>query len=350
MKIFTWSKFGLVAVALFLTGQSCSINIGTGSRLDGGVYRSDDHGKTWVQKNFVRSEKKRQVNLDDVTVRTMAFDPTTEGHIYLGTLANGIWVTTNGGDQWQPTSLRSGAYECISFDPLNPQVMYTAAGQVIMKSVDAGQTWKTVYTESQPGQALTCVIVNPNADREVYGITSGGKILMSEDYGQRWTLMGLVPALLPRQILVTPDNVMYIFSRTNGIFVSTNRGTSWTDISAPLQKIVGAMDIRAVTIRGNDWYIATANGPLLSTDRGTSWKQISTVVTSGSVPVQSVAVNPRNNLEIFLTTDQKLHHTIDGGASWTVVPLPTGRLPVVMTFDPLVQDRLYFGTFKQPKK
>lgn len=352
MKISIWSKLSLLAAVLLLTGQGCTISIGSSARKDGGVFRSDDHGRTWTQKNFVGVEKKRNILLDDVTGRTLVFDPKDDAHIYLGTLANGIWETKNNGELWAPTSLRSGGYECLSLDSLNPQVMYTAAGQTVMKSVNGGQTWTTVYTESQPDQSVTCVMVNPVNDREVWATTSGGKILFSDDYAERWTLIHTLVPMQPRLMYIPTDtpSQLYIFTRGNGIFRADNRGQTWTDMTPNLPLESGANDIRAVLIHSQAWFLATARGLLKSTDLGLTWNMIPTLITTGSVPLQNIAVNPDNLQDIFITTNQRLHHTIDGGASWSVITLPTSRLPVLLTFDPSNPDRLYVATFKQQKK
>ncbi len=228
--------------------------------------------------------------------------------------------------------------------------MYTAAGQQVLKSIDAGQTWTTVYTESQPAQAVNCVIVDPVNDRQVWATTSGGKVLLSEDYGQRWTLVSSVPALQPRQLYISADGLFYIFSRTNGIYRSDTDGRTWINLTPALQKYSGATDIRAVSLTADRWFLGTAYGLLKSEDRGVSWSPVPTLVTAGSIPIQSVAVNPKNTQEIFVTTDRRLHRTVDGGASWSVITLPTGRIPTLLTFDPARPERLYFTTFKPPKK
>ncbi len=333
-------------------GQSCSISLGSSGAKDGGVFRSDDHGVTWQQKNFVRVSKKTTVSLNDATGRVLIFNPNDHQQLYLGTLANGIWTTTDAGEHWQSTSLRSGGYECLVFDPLNPKIMYTAAGQNVLKSVDSGLTWTAVYTESQPGHAMTCVTVNPTDGREIWATTNGGKILMSDDYGKRWTLMQTLTPFIPRRLYIPTDapGQLYIITRTTGVWRGDSHGQSWTDISSPLSTFAGGNDIRQIDIQRNGWYLATAFGLLRSTDRGGHWASTPTLVTNGSVALQNVAVNPNNSLEIFITTDQRLHHTTNGGTSWSVTTLPTGRLPVLLTFDPSQTDRLYFTTYKQPKK
>lgn len=349
MRTSIWPKLLIAAGALLLTGQSCSIRLGTTGRLDGGIFRSDDHGQTWIQKNFIGHQRKQSIYLDDVSTRVIAFDPTASDHLYLGTVYNGIWETMNAAEQWKATSLRSGEYNCLSFDTLNPKVMYTASGAVVLKSVDGGQQWTAIYTESQPDQVVTCVIVNPGIDREVWAITSGGKIILSSDYGQRWTLVAQVPPMNPRLMHFDSNGTLYIFSRANGIWRGDDHGTSWTNITPALQKFGGATDIRAVDINRQGWYIATARGLLKSTNRGVSWIEIPTLVTAGSVPLQNVAVNPLNGQDIFVTAGPRLLHTTNGGATWAVTTLPTGRTPTLLTFDPGKSDRLYFTTFKVKK-
>lgn len=353
MTISIWSKrkyLGL-SVALVLMGQSCSISLG-GSYVDGGVFRSDDHGTTWRQANAVSTTGKQQLNLNDVTGRVLVFAPDDHRHLYLGTLANGIWTSADRGDHWVPTALRSGAYDCIEFDPLNAQVMYTSSGSLILKSIDSGLHWTTVYTEPQPNNAVNCLLVNPSNGQEVYATTSGGKILRSTDYGNTWTLMYTFPTgMEPRRLYMAkePNAKLYIFTRANGIFRGEHRGDQWTDMTEALTNFPAAKDIRQVTIVNNRWYLATSYGLLTSSNRGVSWTSIPVVVNNASVPIQDVAVNPLNTNEVFITTNQQIHHSTDGGRSWSVRTLPTSRLPVLLTFDPVQPDYLYFATFKQQK-
>ncbi len=351
MTTSTWSKLALLSVGLVLMGQSCSINIGGTTRLDGGIFRSDDHGQTWQQKNYVGTNKNGQVNIGNVTTRTLNFIPSASGTIYIGTLANGIWSTTNSGDTWKSTSIRAGDYECLAFDPLNSQVMYTTAGQIILKSIDGGQSWSTVYTEPQPGQAVNCVQVSPANGNIIWATTSGGKIILSTDYGLHWTLIHTLAAIQPRLLYIPPEapDQLYIFTRTNGIFHSLRLGQEWVDMTPALQTFAGATDIRQIDITPHGWYLATAYGLLASTDHGGTWASIHNLVTNGSVAIQTVAVNPNNASEIFITSGQQIQHTTNGGQNWSVVSLPTSRLPVLLTFDPNVKDRLYFATFTAKK-
>lgn len=351
-----WNKkYWLVFLSLILLGQSCSISLGSNAVADGGVFRSDDGGQTWQQKTFVRQDKKQIQSISNVNGEVVAFDPQNKDTLYLGTRENGVWRTTNGGDSWTPTSLKSGDYPCLQFDPSNASILYTVSGPLVLKSLDAGQSWQTLYTESQPEQTVTCVAVDPLHGNTVWVVTSGGKILLSDDYGHNWTLVHTIPSGVVRamEVLKNGSGTLAIFTKTNGIFLGTGRGSAWEDLSVNLQAFPGATDIRSVDLvemAAERWFLGTANGLLSSSDQGKNWTSIPTLLTPQSIPVNAVAVNPENGNEIFLTVNQKLHHTRDGGATWSVTTLPTSRLPVILAFDPHQTDRLFFSTLKIKKK
>ncbi|MBI2984531.1 MAG: hypothetical protein HYY50_02805 [Candidatus Kerfeldbacteria bacterium] len=341
--------------ALLLLGQGCTIRIGQPTTNDGGVFRSDDHGQTWMQKTFVGRQKKRLLTISDVSGVALVFDPRDHKHIFLGTRVNGLWQTTDSGEHWQPTTLRAGRFDCLSFDPDNSQILYTASGSTVLKSTDGGGSWSPVYLEAQPGHIVKCVIVNPLAGNEIWALTSGGKLILSQDYGQRWTVRTTMTPLEPRRLTFDFDGSgrIYVFSTTGGIYVIRDHGTTVENLSAPLQSFSGGSDIRAVTIVSGptpSWYLGTLYGLLVSHDRGLTWTSIPTLVTPRSVAIENVAVNPRQSDEIFIIAGQKLHRTTNGGTSWSVSTLPTKRIPTLLTFDPTDPDQLYISTLKPVKK
>lgn len=356
LPISSWPKVRLVlfvALGLTVMGQSCSISIGGSRQRDGGLYRSDDRGQGWHQKVFVRVEKKRTLRIDDLTVMTMVFDPSNSQKIYLGSRGLGVWRSDDAGEHWQATSLRSGTYRCIAFDPDNSDIMYTAAGSTALKSLDAGQTWTTVYNESQPNNTVNCIAVDPAAGNRVWATTNGGKVIFSDDYGKNWTLKQTIKSLAIRQLYLDRDGSgrVYIFA-TNAIYQIDSGGQGWTDLTPNLKTYHGGSDIRSVSILGTGeaWYLGTLYGPLKSLDRGQSWTPIPTLVNPRSVAIENIIVNPRDTSEIFITAGLKLHHTTDGGNSWSVTNLPGTRQPVHLVFDPENVNRLYYGTLVPEKK
>ncbi len=330
-------------------GQSCTLQFGNPPVADGGVWRSDDHGQSWQQKVFVSRTAKKTETIGRVSILAFAFDPKNSQRIFLGTRGNGVWKTDNRGEQWKPTSLRTGNYRCVTFDPDNGDIVYTASGTTVLKSQDSGDTWQTVYNESQPGHIVTCVLADPVLGNYVWAVTSGGKVLLSEDFGQTWTLKQTLPAFEARRLYVPPDapSELYVFTQKHGIFHLTGYGATQEDLTPALQQFPGATDIRAVTIPDGPtgaWYLGTQYGLLVSSDRGQNWNAIPTLVTPGSIAIANVAVNTSDPSEIFLTVGQKLHHTLDGGQSWEVTNLPTTQIITLLTIDPEDITRLYYST------
>lgn len=347
---------GLILVALVVTGQSCTLQFGTPEPSDGGVYRTDDHAENWKQKSFVRSEKNRTVTIREISTLRLTIHPGDTSILLLGSRGQGVWRSTDRGERWSQTSLKSGSYTCFAFDPDNSDIVYTASGPNVFKSTDGGRRWESIYQESQSGHAVSCVAVDPLEGRFIWAVTNGGKILLSDDYGQNWTLKRTLARVSIVRAVVDPDGSgrLVVFT-SRGLFEVTGRGAASKNITQPLKdkELKGATTIRTVTILEGDtprWYIGTAYGPLVSLDRGASWTTIPTLVTPASTAIPNIAVHPNNPNEIFLTVGRRLHRTQDGGASWSVSTLPTSLPVVELQFDPADPDRLYFATIIPEEK
>lgn len=346
----------ILIVALATLGQSCSISFGNTQPKDGGIYRTDDQAKTWRQKTYIRTEKKRRIGLDDATIVFLRFDPTNSNRLYAGVRGLGVWSSADRGEKWVASGLKTGSYHCLTFDPATPAIMYVASGNQIRKTTDQGKTWAVVYTEPQSAQTIECLAVDPARGSIIWTVTSGGKVVRSADYGANWTLVNTAKTLAGvRYMEVDPiTNGLVVFTARNGIHRLDASGTEATDISAPLdvyKKARSIADVEWVTTpTGTQWYLATSYGILVSADGGGTWQEISTLLNPNSTPVANIAVNPIDPREIYLTTGRRLHRTTDGGGSWAVTTLPSTRTPVWLSIDPANPDRLYVGTFVPIKK
>src|ERR1039457_1174447 len=55
----------------------------------------------------------------------------------------GVYLSENGGDLWRIINLR-GSIRFITFDPLDPAVIYVGTTTGVMRSEDRGRTWNLV--------------------------------------------------------------------------------------------------------------------------------------------------------------------------------------------------------------
>jgi len=340
----------ILPVALLLMGQGCALPFLTNQpdQTDGGLFRSTTHGQTWQQANKV-VDGNETGSLRNTSIRSIVFDPVVQNRLFVGTAGQGIFRSENGGDSWEPTSLRSGDYSCIIFQPTDHEVMYSAAGSSVLKSITGGKTWTTVYSESAAGSSVTCVTIAANAPQTVWATTSGGKILRSLDAGKNWELMLTISAMTPRSMFFSADGkTLTIFSRSSGIFVISVEQKSWQNIGRTLAKFPGATTIRDVAILpppSSIWMIATDYGLLRSTDEGATWESMQTLDKPGTVAIQNILVNPRDVTEYFITVGRKVQRSNDSGQTWTINSVTTTRTLVQLTMDPNSVDRLFLGTF-----
>jgi photosystem II stability/assembly factor-like uncharacterized protein len=68
-------------------------------------------------------------------------------------------------------------------NPENPKIMFVAMRDGLLKSTDAGASWKRVGTEIKN---LAAVAINPKRPNEMYISSIDGKIYISADAGMKW--------------------------------------------------------------------------------------------------------------------------------------------------------------------
>jgi uncharacterized protein (TIGR03437 family) len=205
------------------------------------LFKSTDGGATWVPKSII--------------LRTLAIDPTTPSKLYAGTF-NGLSISTNGGDSWTPVFIPPisggtiGQVESIVFDPITPSTIYIGATQGVYKSVNGGATW--VFAGNGVGTIIRIAISRSNPAR-LYAIGNNSMIYKSINAGASWSPLD-TPAIgifssLPWPLVVAPDNpdVVYVGSRSFGIFRSNDGGATWNTVNNGLN----ASDIRALAIDHN---------------------------------------------------------------------------------------------------
>jgi hypothetical protein len=134
--------------------------------------------------------------------------------------------------------------------------------------------------------------------------TSNG-LFVSTDGGTSWTATGLTNTYVS-SLAVSGTN---LFAGTGGgVFLSTNNGTSWTPVNTGLTNA----DVRALAVSGTNLFAGTDDGVSLSTNYGTSWVTVNIGITG--TPVFALAVSGMN---LFAGTGNGVFVSTNSGASWT---------------------------------
>ncbi len=193
--------------------------------------------------------------------RTRAFvvDPTNPDVMLAGGITGGVWRSEDGGKSWVPLTdtFSNIAINVLEIDPTNPKVMYAGTGEAyykywprhrgngIMKSTDGGLNWAFLEATAT-NEAFDWVgdIEVSHADsNRVYAATGTG-VWLSTDGGKSWGSGPVLAATSEVGCLelairsdVTPDTVLASCGTDQspeGVYRSADGGGKWEQV-LPLQ-------------------------------------------------------------------------------------------------------------------
>ena len=273
---------------------------------DGGVWRSDNGGDTWLSRND---------GLSLTQFQTVALHPTNDALAFGGTQDNGIQKYT-GNSEWRET--RTGDNGSTYFDFNNPTTVYsTYVLGSLLKSLSAGEpgTWA--------GATNGIPFTNGNAD---------GRSAFYAPF------------------TMSPTNPLQLAFGSYRVWYTTDGATNWNAISGD---VTGGGVIMAITMAANGARVWTGSsdaqvwrGDL----NGGAWSFTS--VTKPPLPnraITRIAAHPSDAQTAYISysgfgTDH-VFKTTDGGATWTSANSGLPDIPVnVVLVDPNNPGTVYAGT------
>lgn len=218
-----------------------------------GMYKSTDGGETgtWVEINNGLPISPALL----LNILAIAVDPTDADVVYVGTWKDGVYKTTNGGQEWVRKSDGLGATDVrsLAIDPYNPQIIYAglSEGAGIFKSTNGGEQWGAVNA----GLSIEC----PSHLLPIGGGVQGVSLEKPPDTTLDSTYSSVAWTSI-RDIVIDPTDSQTIYAADYhaGVYLSTNGGASWLPINEKLtMKAVTALDISS---DGQVVYAATWGG------------------------------------------------------------------------------------------
>jgi photosystem II stability/assembly factor-like uncharacterized protein len=244
--------------------------------------------------------------------------PSQPNVFFMGVNNGGVWKSDDYGRTWNPIfdDQPTGSVGDIAVSPTNPNIIYVGSGEGlhrpdlsvgdgIFKSTDGGKTWSHIGLNDV--QQVGRLIVHPTNPDIVfvsglghpYGPNEMRGIFRTKDGGKNW------------------EKVFYINRNTGSIqieFDPTNPqilyANMWEHLEGP-------------------WENAAFSGPnsglYKSTDGGTTWRQLTTGLPGAEQGLGRVGfgISQSNPKRLFATVDAKVNGGIyrsdDAGESWTLI-------------------------------
>jgi photosystem II stability/assembly factor-like uncharacterized protein len=284
---------------------------------------------------------------------------------YFGSVAGGVWKTTDAGRTWTPIFDQQpvASIGALAVSTSDPNILYVGTGEADMrsdithgagvyKSVDAGQTWtylglsdtrqigRVLIDPKDPDKVLVAALghgFGPNTERGVYRTTDGGKswtrvLYKDENTGaidlaydpdnSRTVFASLWNARRPPYVTYAP-----LTGPGGGIYKSTDGGASWKEITGhglPTETIGRAgLDVVAGQHGKRVYALIDAgksSGLYRSDNGGQDWNVVSTEtrILSRGWYFGEVRSDPKNP-DVIYVSNVSLYRSLDGGKNFKAI-------------------------------
>jgi photosystem II stability/assembly factor-like uncharacterized protein len=295
-------------------------------------------------------------------VLTVTGIPGDVRHYYFGAVDGGVWATDDAGRTWRPIfdGEPAGSIGAIALAPSRPGTIYVGSGEADMrsdiahgngmyKSIDAGKHWSFIgLTDSRQIGRILADPHNPDlvyvaALGHAYGPNAERGVFRSKDGGKSWTRIlfkddntGAIDLAFkpgdPRTIYAalwqTRRPPWSVYPPSNGpgsgLFVSHDGGDHWSAITSNgLIAHPGRMGLAPTPSRPDRLYVL-ADGPAneaglyRSDDGGAHWRRVSSDkrIWNRGWYFSGITVDPKNPDRVYvmdtivLRSDDGGHHFI----------------------------------------
>ncbi|MFC1628126.1 FlgD immunoglobulin-like domain containing protein [Gemmatimonadota bacterium] len=308
---------------------------------DGGVFKTENFGDSFTARNGGYQTAQFYYGFSSSPVTA---------DLAIGGLQDNSTVLYEGTTDWKRIFGGDGASTALHATDTNYIIGSSQRGR-IYRSEDRGNNyWYTNSNAYNDGTAV-CFVAPiaqaPSSPGVLY--TGRTRIYKSINYAQSWVLPAGTTELSGAPIVsisVSGDDPALLWATTvpdppiaAGVFLSTNGGSSWTDVTRDLPDRY-PMDIVAAYWDQNIAYV-TFSGfgteHLYRTiDAGVTWEALG-VGQLPDIPTSAFAIDPYNRKYLYLGNDFGVWFSPDAGENWEPFTdgMPTGALIMDLSVSPI---------------
>lgn len=324
------SSIGAIAIApsdekVIYVGEGENTMRGNVSEGLGGVWKSEDAGKTW--KNVGLKDGRHITNIIVHPTNPSIVWAGVMGHLFGPNQERGVFKSTDGGLTWRKTLYVNEQAGCsdLVMDAENPAVLYAGTWRVIRtphslesggegsglwKSTDAGETWTNISNATglpKGAWGIVGVAVAPSNSNKLYAIIENekGGLYSSSDAGETWTLQSNDNNIRQRawyytKVFVDPKNENVVYCPNVGFMKSRDGGKTFQSLRTPHGD---HHDLWIDPQDGKRMIVADDGGAQVSFDEAQNWStymnqptaQLYRVSTDNAFPYRVLAAQQDNS-------------------------------------------------------
>ncbi len=281
--------------------------------LTGTIFDSHDGGSSW--KRVARLDSRDDLALDNIVV-----DPNDSNHLLVGAWVldradGGLYVSNDGGKTWKANEQMKGhSIRALTIAPSDPKILVIGALDGVFRSTDAGKSWTLI---SPAGNAeiheVESIAIDPKDPRTIFAGT-WHLPWKTTDGGEHWANIGKPDGLIDDSdvfsIIIDQKNPQNLYlSACSGIYRSLNEG----GISGSLIEGKSFEKVKGIPTESrrtrvlmqdptaeNTVYAGTTNGLWKTTNSGHTF----TLHGDPNYIINDVSVDPQNTQHVLLATDR----------------------------------------------
>lgn len=314
--------------------------------------------------------------------------PQFPNRFYFGAVDGGVWETDDAGRTWKPIfdAMRVGSIGAIAVAPSDPNIIYVGTGEAdmrsdialghgVFKSINAGKTWK--FMGLKDTEAIGKIVVDPKNPNKVwlaalghpYGANRERGVFFSKNGGRTWNKsLYLNPNVGAIDLAIDPQNSSKILASMwqtrrppwnvyppsngpgSGLFETQNDGKTWAKIQGhgfPSQP--GRIGIAIAPQNPNIIYALVDSkhgGVYKSSNGGVSWTHICNDVRiwQRGWYFGGISVSPTNYNHVYIC-NTALYESKTGGKSFSPIKgAPGGDDYHTLWIDPTQPENRILGT------
>ena len=254
--------------------------------------------------------------------------------IYIGTIGQSVWRSTDLGDSWKRASgglFPEADVRAIAVDPSDPSVVFAGTGNGLYRTADSAETWQLVGSEMNDLQIWDIEISEKNPNTIFVG-TCPSDLFKSTDGGKTWIRLDVEladecagGAIIPRvtSIAIDPedDQIVYAGIEIDGFRRSIDGGKNWETINEGLS----SLDIHGISVVPGQpkKIIVATNNDVCRMDDLKSWTPLAVKDNLPRSYARSVFYCPNGENRDYLGAgngppgdEGGVFYSIDAGDSW----------------------------------